>query len=93
MRVARSAGGVEGAVGDEDGSAHPGQAAAHPPLQVLELVQGGRVVARGGTFDTKLASLSDQALAVSDADVVAFLLHDADGDVLLSLDGELALPE
>ncbi len=50
------------------------------------------MVARGGTFDSKLAALSDQARTVSGAGPVAVLLHDADADVLLTLDGELALP-
>ncbi|MEX1296665.1 MAG: GGDEF domain-containing protein [Candidatus Limnocylindrales bacterium] len=58
----------------------------------FSLLDAARVVARGGTFDSKLAALSEQARAVTDAGPVAFLLHDADGDVLLSLDGELALP-
>ena len=58
----------------------------------FSLLDAARVVARGGTFESKLAALADQARAVTDAGPVAFLLHDADGDVLLSFDGELALP-
>ncbi len=58
----------------------------------FSLLDAARVVARGGTFDSKLAALSEQASAVTDAETVAILLHDADGDVLLSLDGEFALP-
>ena len=58
----------------------------------FSLLDAARVVARGGTFDAKLAALSAQARTVTDADVVSVLLHDADGDVLLSLDGEMALP-
>jgi diguanylate cyclase (GGDEF)-like protein len=59
------------------------------PFSLLDAV---RVVARGGTFDAKLAALSDQARTVADAGPVAVLLHDADAEVLLTLDGELALP-
>jgi diguanylate cyclase (GGDEF)-like protein len=58
----------------------------------FSLLDAARVVARGGTFDAKLAALSAQARTVTDADVVSVLLHDADSDVLLSLDGEMALP-
>ena len=58
----------------------------------FSLLDAARVVARGGTFDSKLTALSEQAAAVTDAKTVTFLLHDADADVLLSLDGELALP-
>jgi len=58
----------------------------------FSLLDAARVVARGGSFESKLAALSAQARTVSDAGPVAILLHDADADVLLSLDGELALP-
>ncbi len=58
----------------------------------FSLLDAARVVARGGSFDSKLAALSEQVRAATDAGPVAFLFHDADGDVLLSLDGELALP-
>ncbi|MEA2025541.1 MAG: GGDEF domain-containing protein [Chloroflexota bacterium] len=58
----------------------------------FSLLDAARVVARGGTFDSKLAALSAQARTVTDADSVSILLHDADADVLVSLDGELALP-
>jgi diguanylate cyclase (GGDEF)-like protein len=58
----------------------------------FSLLDAARVVARGGTFDSKLAALSDQARAAADAGPVIFLLHDADADVLLSFDGELTLP-
>lgn len=58
----------------------------------FSLLDAARVVARGGTFDAKLATFSEQARDITDAAAVAVLLHDADGDVLLSLDGELALP-
>ena len=58
----------------------------------FSLLDAARVVARGGTFDSKLAALSSQAQTVTDASTVSILLHDADADVLLSLDGELALP-
>lgn len=58
----------------------------------FSLLDAARVVARGGTFDSKLAALSEQARSATDAGPVAFLLHDADADVLLSLDGELTLP-
>jgi diguanylate cyclase (GGDEF)-like protein len=58
----------------------------------FSLLDAARVVARGGTFDEKLAALSDQALAMSGAGSVAILLHDADAALLLSLDGALALP-
>ena len=58
----------------------------------FSLLDAARVVARGGNFDDKLAALSDQVRSVTDAGPVAFLLHDADADVLLSLDGEMALP-
>jgi diguanylate cyclase (GGDEF)-like protein len=58
----------------------------------FSLLDAARVVARGGTFDAKLAALSAQARTASDAGPVSVLLHDADSDVLLSLDGELALP-
>ena len=71
----------------------PSIIAAMPERPVpFSLLDAARVVARGGTFDSKLAALADQARAVTDAGPVAFLLHDADGDVLLSFDGELALP-
>ncbi len=58
----------------------------------FSLLDAARVVARGGTFDSKLAALSAQAQTVTDAVAVSILLHDADADVLLSMDGELALP-
>ena len=58
----------------------------------FSLLDAARVVARGGTFDDKLAALADQVRAATDAGPVAFLLHDADADVLLSTDGVLALP-
>ena len=58
----------------------------------FSLLDAARVVARGGTFDAKLAALSAQAQTVTDASVVSILLHDADADVLLSFDGEFALP-
>ncbi len=58
----------------------------------FSLLDAARVVARGGTFDDKLAALADQVRTVTDAGPVAFLLHDPDADVLLSLDGELVLP-
>ena len=58
----------------------------------FSLLDAARVVARGGTFDEKLAALTEQVRAATDAGPVAVLLHDADADVLLSLDGELALP-
>ena len=71
----------------------PSIIAAMPERPVpFSLLDAARVVARGGTFESKLAALADQARAVTDAGPVAFLLHDADGDVLLSFDGELALP-
>jgi diguanylate cyclase (GGDEF)-like protein len=58
----------------------------------FSLLDAARVVARGGSFDSKLAALSSQAQAVTDADGVSILLYDSDAEVLLSLDGELALP-
>jgi diguanylate cyclase (GGDEF)-like protein len=58
----------------------------------FSLLDAARVVARGGTFDAKLAALSVQARTVTDAGPAAVLLHDADADVLLSLDGEVTLP-
>ena len=58
----------------------------------FSLLDAARVVARGGTFDSKLEALSAQALGVADADSVAILLHDADTGTLLSLDGELVVP-
>ena len=58
----------------------------------FSLLDAARVAARGGTFDSKLAALSSQAQAVTDASCVSILLHDADADILLSIDGELALP-
>jgi diguanylate cyclase (GGDEF)-like protein len=58
----------------------------------FSLLDAARVVARGGSFDDKLAALTEQVRAATDAGPVAMLLHDADADVLLSLDGELALP-
>jgi diguanylate cyclase (GGDEF)-like protein len=62
------------------------------PTVPFSLLDAARVVARGGNFDTKLEALSAQARTVADAGPVAILLHDADADVLLSLDGEVALP-
>jgi diguanylate cyclase (GGDEF)-like protein len=58
----------------------------------FSLLDAARVVARGGTFDAKLDTLSEQVRTAAEATVVSILLHDADADVLLSLDGELALP-
>ena len=58
----------------------------------FSLLDAARVVARGGSFDEKLAALTEQVRTATDAGPVAVLLHDADADVLLSLDGELALP-
>lgn len=58
----------------------------------FSLLDAARVVARGGTFDAKLEALSSQARVAADAIDVAVLLHDADAGLLLSLDGELALP-
>jgi len=58
----------------------------------FSLLDAARVVARGGSFDSKLAALSSQAQAVTEADTVSILLYDSDAEVLLSLDGELALP-
>lgn len=58
----------------------------------FSLLDAARVVARGGTFDSKLAALAEHARSATEAGPVAFLLHDPDADVLLSLDGELALP-
>jgi diguanylate cyclase (GGDEF)-like protein len=63
-----------------------------PSAVPFSLLDAARVVARGGTFDAKLATLAEQARATSDATTVATLLHDADADLLLSIDGELALP-
>lgn len=58
----------------------------------FSLLDAARVVARGGSFDAKLEALSAQARTVADSGPVAILLHDADADVLLSVDGEVALP-
>ncbi len=58
----------------------------------FSLLDAARVVARGGTFESKLAALSAQAQTVTDADAVGILLRDPDAEVLLSMDGELALP-
>jgi diguanylate cyclase (GGDEF)-like protein len=62
------------------------------PTVPFSLLDAARVVARGGSFDEKLAALTAQVRAATDAGPVAVLLHDADADVLLSLDGELVLP-
>jgi diguanylate cyclase (GGDEF)-like protein len=61
------------------------------PVQ-FSLLDAARVVARGGTFDEKLTALSQQVRSSTHAGPVAFMLHDADADVLVSLDGELVLP-
>ena len=58
----------------------------------FSLLDAARVVARGGSLDAKLEALTSQARAVTDGGAVAFLLHDADADILLSLDGTFALP-
>ena len=58
----------------------------------FSLLDAARVVARGGTFDEKLAALSEQVRSLTDAGPVVILLHDPDADLLLSLDGQLALP-
>lgn len=58
----------------------------------FSLLDAARVVARGGTFDSKLAALAAQARSVAEADAVGVLLHDADTDVLLSPEGDVALP-
>jgi diguanylate cyclase (GGDEF)-like protein len=58
----------------------------------FSLLDAARVVARGGTFDAKLEALSAQARTVADGGPVAFMLHDADAKVLLSLDGEVTVP-
>ena len=68
---------------------HPAMPERPVPFSLLD---AARVVARGGTFDEKLAALTEQVRTVTDAGPVGILLHDADADVLLSLDGELALP-
>ena len=61
------------------------------PSVPFSLLDAARVVARGGTFDAKLEALSAQARTVADGGPVAILLHDADADQLLSLDGEISL--
>lgn len=67
--------------------------AAMPERPVpFSLLDAARVVARGGSFDSKLEALSAQARIIADGDAVAILLHDADGDALLSLDGETMIP-
>jgi diguanylate cyclase (GGDEF)-like protein len=58
----------------------------------FSLLDAARVVARGGTFDAKLEALSAQARTVVDGGAVAVLLHDADADLMLSLDGEISIP-
>ena len=58
----------------------------------FSLLDAARVVARGCTFEAKLDALSGQARTATDGGPVAILLHDADAGVLLSLDGEVALP-
>jgi diguanylate cyclase (GGDEF)-like protein len=62
-----------------------------PPVP-FSLLDAARVVARGGTFDEKLTALTEQVRALTDAGPASILLHDPDAEVLLSLDGELALP-
>jgi diguanylate cyclase (GGDEF)-like protein len=57
----------------------------------FSLLDAARVVARGGTFEAKLEALSAQARVAADGSSVAVLLHDADADLLLSLDGEVSL--
>jgi diguanylate cyclase (GGDEF)-like protein len=67
--------------------------AAMPERPVpFSLLDAARVVARGGSFDSKLEALSAQARIIADGDAVVILLHDADGDALLSLDGETMIP-
>lgn len=58
----------------------------------FSLLDAARVVARGGSLDDKLEALSSQARNVTDGASVAILLHDPEADILLSLDGTLALP-
>ncbi len=61
-------------------------------LVPFSLLDAARVVARGGTFESKLDALAAQARTAADGARVAVLLHDADAGVLLSLDGEIVLP-
>ena len=54
----------------------------------FSLLDAARVVARGGTLETKLEALVEQARETTGAAAVALLLHDPDAAVLISLDGE-----
>ena len=64
------------------------------PDQIVpfSLLDAARVVARGGSLDEKLESLSAQARAIAGADDVTVLLHEPDAGLLLSVDGLVALP-
>ncbi len=62
------------------------------PVVTFSLLDAARVVARGGSLDEKLESLSAQARAVAGATDVAVLLHDPDAGLLLSVDGLVAVP-
>lgn len=64
------------------------------PDQIVpfSLLDAARVVARGGSLDEKLESLSAQARAIAGAEDVTVLLHEPDAGLLLSVDGLVALP-
>lgn len=58
----------------------------------FSLLDAARVVARGGSFDSKLEALSAHARSAAESGPVLILLHDADADVMLSPDGAITLP-
>ena len=62
------------------------------PVVPFSLLDAARVVARGGSLEQKLESLSAQARATAGAADVAVLLHDPDAGLLLSVDGLVAVP-
>lgn len=61
------------------------------PTVPFSLLDAARVVARGGTLESKLEALTDHARRATGAAAVVLLLHDPDAAVLMSLDGETAV--
>ena len=66
--------------------------AVSEPTTPFSLLDAARIVARGGTLESKLEALSAGARATADSDAAAVLLHDPDAGLLLSLDGSVTVP-
>lgn len=82
---------MHGRTGERNDESHYHRDVPETPVP-FSLLDAARVVARGGTFESKLASLSDQARDATNGDVVAVLLHDPDAAAVISTDGELSIP-